>query len=267
MPIKPWCQWAKYFSTEWKDACTICWLTHRSRFPSHHPSCTVCDLQSGNPRVLQFLDITFQVGSAHLAARNQGHWETHSKSIALSYTTWKVSQIMLQDILNTEIEGFLLQIALWTNQWFNKPKFHIFIHLTCHIRQFGPAILFDMEAFESFNTIIRAKSIHSNWQAPSRDITEAFAQANRIRHLLSGGVFLSNYIFPSTGKLPTAGMWKSVGPQPEQFVAMAGAVTKYLGLADNDLDNKPHAVGNITFSLLCYHIWDSINRRRHIHGW
>jgi hypothetical protein len=154
---------------------------------------------------------------------------------------------MLQLTLNHEIEGFLLRTALWTNQWFNKPKFHIFIHLTCHIRRFGPAILFATEAFESFNAIIRAKSIHSNRQAPSRDIAQAFAQANRIRHLLSGGVFLSNHGYPSSGELPTAEVWQSVGPQPEQFVALAGAVTKYLGLADTD--NKPNAVGKVTVSL------------------
>jgi hypothetical protein len=103
--------------------------------------------------------------------------------------------------LNTEIEGFLLRTALWTNQWFNKPKFHIFIHLTCHIRRFGPAILFATEAFESFNAIIRAKSIHSNRQAPSSDIALAFAQANQIRHLMSGGMFVSNNTFQSSGEL------------------------------------------------------------------
>ena len=158
--------------------------------------------------------------------------------------------IMLQEILNTEIEGFLLRTALWTNQWFNKPKFHIFVHLTCHIRRFGPAILFATEAFESFNAIIRAKSIHSNRQAPSRDIALAFGQANRIRHLLSGGIFMSTQTFPSTGEPPTAEMCRSVGPRPEQFVAMAGPITKYLGLAD--ADDKQDNVGNVTFSFfLC----------------
>ncbi|KAF8803001.1 hypothetical protein BYT27DRAFT_7110917 [Phlegmacium glaucopus] len=144
------------------------------------------------------------------------------------------------NILNAEIEGFLLRTALWTNQWFNKPKFHIFIHLTCHIRRFGPAILFATKAFESFNAIIRAKSIHSNRQALSRDIVLAFAQANRIRHLLSGGVFVADNVFPSTSELPKAEMWQSVGPRPEQLVATAGAVTKYLGLADTD--KKPHTI-------------------------
>ena len=148
--------------------------------------------------------------------------------------------------MDSEIEGFLLRTALWTNQWFNKPKFHIFIHLTCHIRRFGPAILFATEAFESFNAIIRAKSIHSNRQAPSRDIALAFAQANHIRHLLSGGFFLPNDISLSADNLPKTEMWKSIGRRPEQFVAMAGTVTNYLGLAETD--KKSHDVGNVTFS-------------------
>jgi hypothetical protein len=74
-------------------------------------------------------------------------------------------------------------------RWFNKPKFHIFIHLTEHIQQFGPAILFAMEAFKSFNAIIQAKSVHSNCHASSQDIGYAFAQGNCIHHLLSGGYF------------------------------------------------------------------------------
>ena len=48
------------------------------------------------------------------------------------------------------------------------------------------------ETFESFNALIRALSIHSNHQAPSRDIAIGFANASRIRHLLSGGKFSLN---------------------------------------------------------------------------
>lgn len=33
------------------------------------------------------------------------------------------------------------------------------------------------------------QSVHSNRQAPSRDIAMAFAQVNRLRHLISGGWF------------------------------------------------------------------------------
>ncbi|KAJ3963406.1 hypothetical protein EV361DRAFT_874900, partial [Lentinula raphanica] len=85
---------------------------------------------------------------------------------------------------------FLHAAAAWTPRWFNKPKFHILIHLPMHIRRFGPAILYATEGFESFNAVIRDHSVHSNHQAPSRDIARGFARCNRNRHLLSKGVFL-----------------------------------------------------------------------------
>ncbi|KAK0435376.1 hypothetical protein EV421DRAFT_1716660, partial [Armillaria borealis] len=86
----------------------------------------------------------------------------------------------IQDLLQKEIDCFLQCVAQWTCRWFNKPKFHILVHLPDHIRRFGPAMLFATEAFESFNAIIRSKSVHSNRHAPSRDIARAFAQCNRI---------------------------------------------------------------------------------------
>ena len=76
-----------------------------------------------------------------------------------------------------------------TPRWCNKPKFHLILHLPEHIRQFGPAILYATEKFESYNALIRDLSVHSNRQAPSRDIGRGFANANRIRHLISGGKF------------------------------------------------------------------------------
>ncbi|KAF9072180.1 hypothetical protein BDP27DRAFT_1217935 [Rhodocollybia butyracea] len=103
--------------------------------------------------------------------------------------------------LENEIQNFLLCVARWTIRWFNKPKFHILVHLPEHIRRFGPAILFATEGFESFNAVIRAQSVHSNRQAPSRDIAIAFAKQNRIRHLLSGAFFLDHGKIPPTSKV------------------------------------------------------------------
>ncbi|KAG8953004.1 hypothetical protein FRC03_011958 [Tulasnella sp. 419] len=91
--------------------------------------------------------------------------------------------------IKSGIDHLLNCTARWTPRWFNKPKFHILLHLVDHIRDFGPASLFATEAFESFNAIIRMKSVHSNRQAPSRDIARAFAQVNRLRHIISGGFF------------------------------------------------------------------------------
>lgn len=108
-----------------------------------------------------------------------------------------------------------------------------------HIHRFGPAILFATEAFESFNAIIRVKSVHSNCHAPSRDIGQAFAQGNRIRHLLSGGLFRL-HTTPVTFTSVEASTppfsndpksWTSIGPGPRGLVTFETTVTGYLGLS------------------------------------
>ncbi len=152
--------------------------------------------------------------------------------------------------------------------WFNKPKFHILVHLPDHIRRFGPAMLFATEGFESFNAVIRDKSVHSNCLAPSRDIALAFAQANRICHLRSKGLFyiqstptmqhllsasneaefeepvpqakqsetMTDLTIPSaTFKLNMkfsyqSDHWRHVGLGPEDLVCIPDTVTGYLGL-------------------------------------
>ncbi|KAF7965797.1 hypothetical protein HWV62_41769 [Athelia sp. TMB] len=163
------------------------------------------------------------------------------------------------DLLDREIRHFLLCAGRWTIRWYNKPKFHIFLHLTEHIRRFGPAILFATEAFESFNAIIRAKSVHSNRHAPSRDIAKAFAQGNRVRHILSGGHFLfqpllSKSTAPPTpiNLIPSAPSsssdpkrkknstpfsfdrcdWHTAGDGARSLVYRPNTVTNYLGLDD-----------------------------------
>ncbi|KAJ3785642.1 hypothetical protein GGU10DRAFT_427831 [Lentinula aff. detonsa] len=113
------------------------------------------------------------------------------------------------ETLEHEINNFLLCVARWTSRWFNKPKFHIIIHLALHIQRFGPAMLFATEAFESFNAVIRAKT-------PSCDIALTFAQGNRIRHLLS----------------------HTMGSGPASLVSSANTMTHYLGL-DSKKPQKP----------------------------
>ena len=97
--------------------------------------------------------------------------------------------VLLQARLECAIDGLLLSALRWNIDWFNKPKFHIIHHLLDHVRRFGPPILFATEAFESFNAVIREKSVHSNRHAPSCDLAYGFVRCNRIRHLLSGGSF------------------------------------------------------------------------------
>ncbi|KAK1226230.1 hypothetical protein PQX77_010812 [Marasmius sp. AFHP31] len=117
-------------------------------------------------------------------------WVALSKLVPL---IWQPEISDLEKYLSSvtlEIQNFLLHAAHWSIRWFNKPKFHILIHIPEHIRRMGPAMLFATETFESYNAVIREKSVHSNRQSPSRDIALAFAQGSRIRHMLSGGRFL-----------------------------------------------------------------------------
>ncbi|KAI9069821.1 hypothetical protein FKP32DRAFT_1558980 [Trametes sanguinea] len=157
-------------------------------------------------------------------------WQPHIKDMKSHLT-----------LLEKEIKYFLLCTARWTVRWFNKPKFHILLHLVEHVRRFGPAGLFATEAFESFNAVIRAESVHSNRQAPSRDIARAFAQANRIRHLLSGGYFVWDHkraedsVDGSASQdtdLPNRrtfmferSAWKTVGVGPQSLVHDPGALS------------------------------------------
>ncbi|KAJ3739985.1 hypothetical protein DFH05DRAFT_1406273 [Lentinula detonsa] len=114
---------------------------------------------------------------------------------ALSTLVTLIWQPQIQDIdeylneLQNSIDHFLDCTCQLTPRWFNKPKFHILLHLPEHIRRFGPAMLFATESFESYNAIIRTRSVHSNRHAPSKDIANAMARSNRVRHLLNGGLF------------------------------------------------------------------------------
>ncbi|KAI0718618.1 hypothetical protein C8T65DRAFT_737260 [Cerioporus squamosus] len=76
---------------------------------------------------------------------------------ALSYIIPLVWQPEIEDIdayttcLKEAIDTFLDVTCKLTPRWFNKPKFHILLHLPDHIQRFRPAMLFATEGFESFN--------------------------------------------------------------------------------------------------------------------
>ena len=159
------------------------------------------------------------------------------------------SNLPLQKTLQREIEHFLLMTAKWSCDWFNKSKFHIILHLPKHIQQFGPAMLFATKAFESFNAVIRAKSIHSNRQAPSRDIAMAFAQGNRVRHLLSGGYFIPAELEEPGESFPVGPEqfyrkdWRTVGPGPLRLLDSDTTVQHYLGLFVADRESLASSSG------------------------
>ncbi|KAJ3764942.1 hypothetical protein FB446DRAFT_655941, partial [Lentinula raphanica] len=90
-----------------------------------------------------------------------------------------IEEYLVRYIHSAAIDRFLSCAVEWTPRWFNKPKFHIIKHLPMHIHRFGPAMLYATEGFESFNAVICDHSVHSNHQAPSRDIARRFAHCNR----------------------------------------------------------------------------------------
>ncbi|EIW59026.1 uncharacterized protein TRAVEDRAFT_93301, partial [Trametes versicolor FP-101664 SS1] len=175
--------------------------------------------------------------------------------------------VRLQDV----IDRFLDSTCELTPRWFNKPKFHILLHLPEHIRRFGPAMLFATEGFESYNAIIRSHSIHSNHRAPSRDIAAGMAQNNRIRHLLSGGFFTMPHMVDGREDpeiedepLPAAGRphsswlrkglqpeidhvscWRSIGTGPASLLALDGINTDILNLFRLNLavEDDSHRIG------------------------
>ncbi|KAG8692786.1 hypothetical protein FRC08_009539 [Ceratobasidium sp. 394] len=112
-------------------------------------------------------------------------------------------------ILSDSINALLEATVLWTPQWFNKPKFHVLLHLPQHIRRFGPAVLFATETFESYNFVIRLRSVHSNRHAPSHDISRAFSRLYAVHHLVSGG-WVTHTIDKST-KLPVSAIPRQAG--------------------------------------------------------
>ncbi|KAG1749271.1 hypothetical protein EDB19DRAFT_1629684 [Suillus lakei] len=162
--------------------------------------------------------------------------------------------------LTTSINNFLACTARWTPRWFNKPKFHIILHLVDHIRRFGPAALFATEAFESFNAVIRAKSIHSNHRAPSRDIAYAFAHGSRIRHILSGArVHIrdnandihSDSDSPNPARAPDKPPEaKVVGNGPLSLIQRPNIVTEYLGLDVQTGKRFPDALQSLPNDIL-----------------
>ncbi|KAF8156763.1 hypothetical protein B0H34DRAFT_783108 [Crassisporium funariophilum] len=157
-------------------------------------------------------------------------------------------------LMESAIDLFLDCTCRVTPRWFNKPKFHIILHLPNHVKRFGPAMLFAMEGFESFNAIIRSASIHSNCHAPSRDIAHRMAKGNRVRHLLSGGKFLINWLPLVSKKLreqktgaprnlatwmdhienPSSLKWRAVGLKPLKLLDISSFGERLLGLGRDD---------------------------------
>ncbi|KNZ57692.1 hypothetical protein VP01_2098g2 [Puccinia sorghi] len=130
-------------------------------------------------------------------------WSALCKLAPLIFQTHIQKMDQFIEKLENHIDVFLLQLIKSSAQWVNKPKVHMLRHLPESIRQFGPASLFSTEKFESYNGVLRKASVHSNKQAPGRDIAISFNNYSSLRYILSGGVIYDH----STGKT------RQIGPE------------------------------------------------------
>lgn len=96
--------------------------------------------------------------------------------------------------VKTVVARSLNQLVRLTAQWTNKPKFHMLTHLASSIERFGPPSLYTTEKFEGYNGVTRIASVHSNRQAPGRDIANAYNNDRLLKMLLSGGSFFDSKI-------------------------------------------------------------------------
>jgi hypothetical protein len=104
--------------------------------------------------------------------------------------------------------------------------------------------------------------VHSNRQAPSRDIALAFAHNNRVRHLLSGGRHFfrdddQSQKYSDTFKslvgrgtfsihAGMAGIWRQVSTTAISLVEKDSPIASYIGLTDNDDSEQPAGKHDIT---------------------
>src|SRR5215472_14640478 len=111
----------------------------------------------------------------------------------------------------------------------SKPKFHFLVHIPAYIRQFGPAIIFSTEHYESFNHVFRLASIYSNRKAPSRDTCQAFASQDIIKHIATGGYWFNL----------VARRWVQAGPAVHTYMEDSPDLIHLLGLPKTDHHRTP----------------------------
>ncbi|KAI9007055.1 hypothetical protein BC832DRAFT_519661, partial [Gaertneriomyces semiglobifer] len=94
------------------------------------------------------------------------------------------------DVLQRSLQAMMATIADINVSWLSAhAKYHTLAHVVENIREFGPAVLYMSEKFESFNKVMRSHAVHTNRHGPSVDVARRFARYAVVRHLLSGGMF------------------------------------------------------------------------------
>ncbi|KAL0064675.1 hypothetical protein AAF712_008373 [Marasmius tenuissimus] len=98
-----------------------------------------------------------------------------------------------------------------------KIKLHMLIHLPSQIRRRGPAVRFSTEVDEAFNAVFRLCSVLSNHQAASRDICQKLADLDRVKHMITGGLWQDN------------GVWVAAGSEVKSLLATTPVLQSHMG--------------------------------------
>jgi hypothetical protein len=135
--------------------------------------------------------------------------------ISISINIAHIVQSDLQICINNVLDAYAVCNP---ERIIQKLKLHIITHLPADIANFGPAILYATEGFESFNSVFRKCSILSNHQAPSCDIAQTFNGLERFKHQASGGWWKD-----------ASGKYVRAGPESRKFFAELSKFRKRLG--------------------------------------
>ena len=140
--------------------------------------------------------------------------------------------VLLWHVRILDVEEYIAHLTHVINDFLNitaqcvpsiiiqKPKFHFLVHLPMYICRFGPAVLYSMEHYESFNHVFCLSLIHSNQKAPSRDTCNWFAKHDAIKHITSGGFWFDKAI----------GKWCQAGSEILHCIASDRKQAEYIGL-------------------------------------
>lgn len=162
----------------------------------------------------EILDLEIYIVSTHL------HLEAVGNLLILSLNLPSLQTQLDQCVL--ELMSVISKIAPSIIP--SKNKMHFLVHISFYIRRFGPAILFSSERFESYHKVFRHCSILSNRHAPSKDIADRFMHMERVRHIATGGAWLSE------------GSWKRSSPALYEHLLKHPEHARLLGLP---VENKP----------------------------
>eukprot|EP00731_Ephydatia_muelleri_P008059 Em0004g397a len=157
----------------------------------------------GNPFYCQSVVSTLQLCMANpkiASSLTRYPVQTEGAVFAIAYA--KSYNRHLKEQWKSVCQNFIDSVKVHFPNLLRRPKMHLILHLIECLEQYGPTSAFSAERCESFNSDVRAQNIHSNRQAPSRDIGKHFAVLEHIRHIIDGGRYGQESVGALTVSVP-----------------------------------------------------------------